>query len=87
MTVRANDREQRPRSPWIGRWAIGYFALSTVALVAPVYSWLGNAVEPRVLGLPWSLVYVLGVVLANATVLAVLYAGRWVDADEDGPAA
>lgn len=67
------------RQQWIGRGAIVYFALSTVALVAPVYTWLGNAIEPRVLGLPWSLVYVLAVVIANSIVLAALYLGRWID--------
>lgn len=77
--------DRRPRSRWIARGAIAYFALSTAALVAPVYTWLGNTIEPRVLGLPWSLVWVLGVVLANATVLALLYRGRWVG--EDGPEA
>jgi hypothetical protein len=70
------------RSARVARVALGYFALSTVALVAPVYTALGNAIEPRVLGIPWSLAYVLGVVLLNATVLAVLYAGRWVDSDD-----
>lgn len=80
-------REDPPRAPArarrIGRAALGYFALSALALVAPVYTTLGNHIEPRVLGLPWSLVYVLAVVLANAAVLAVLYVGRWVDG-EDG---
>lgn len=66
----------------IGRWAILYFACSTVFLVAPVYTALGNHIEPRVFGLPWSLVYVLAVVLANATVLAVLHAARLVDDDD-----
>jgi len=67
-----------------GRWAIVYFAGSTVMLVAPVYTAIGNRIEPRVLGLPWSLVYVLAVVLANATVLALLHAARLVD-DDDAP--
>jgi hypothetical protein len=67
------------RSRWIGRAALVWFAISTALLVAPLYTWLGNAIEPRVLGLPWSLVYVLGVVLLNSAVLAVLYVGRWVD--------
>jgi len=89
----APDTAPRPRppgtpgrTPAIGRIALGYFALSAVALVAPVYTAVGNHIEPRVLGLPWSLVYVLGVVLANALVLATLYVGRWVDG-RDGPEA
>jgi hypothetical protein len=61
------------------RGAVGWFVLSTVALVAPVYTALGNHIEPRVLGLPWSLVYVLLVVVVNTLVLAWLYVGRRVD--------
>lgn len=59
--------------------AVGWFVLSTVLLVAPVYSVLGNRVEPRVLGLPWSLVYVLLVLAANFAVLAGLYRARVID--------
>ena len=64
------------------RVAVGWFVLSTVFLVAPVYTAIGNAIEPRVLGLPWSLVYVLLVVVANTAVLAGLYGGRQVDSAE-----
>ena len=64
------------------RGAVGWFVLSTVALVAPVYTAVGNSIEPRVLGLPWSLVYVLLVVVANTAVLAWLYVGRKVDSAE-----
>jgi hypothetical protein len=60
-------------------WALGYFALSTIALVAPVYPALGNRIEPRVLGLPWSLVWVLLVVTANCGVLTWLYVRRSID--------
>lgn len=55
------------------RAAIAYFVLSTCVLVAPVYTVLGNRIEPRVLGLPWSLVYVLGVIAANFGVLLWMY--------------
>lgn len=55
------------------RVAIAYFVVSTVALVAPVYTAVGNHIEPRVLGLPWSLVYVLGVIAANFAVLLWMY--------------
>ncbi|MEM6290467.1 MAG: hypothetical protein AAGA54_04350 [Myxococcota bacterium] len=55
------------------RLAIGYFVASTVALIAPVYTTFGNSIEPRVGGLPWSLVYVLGVIAANFAVLAWMY--------------
>lgn len=67
----------------VQRLAVGYFAVSTLFLVDPLYTVLGNRVEPRVLGLPWSLVYVLLVVAANFAVLAALYWARAVDHDED----
>ncbi|MBC8069341.1 MAG: hypothetical protein IAG13_13480 [Deltaproteobacteria bacterium] len=60
-------------------WALAYFALSTVVLVAPVYTTFGNRIEPRVLGLPWSLVWVLLVIAANCGVLALLYVRRSID--------
>jgi len=59
--------------------ALAYFALSTVVLVAPVYTTFGNRIEPRLLGLPFSLVWVLGVITANCLVLAWLYVGRRID--------
>lgn len=71
------------RSAW-SRAALVWFCCSTAALVWPVYPWLGNRVEPRVAGLPWSLVYVLLVIAANFLVLLVLYGRRIVDARELG---
>ncbi|MGB1015880.1 MAG: hypothetical protein ACPG4T_17215 [Nannocystaceae bacterium] len=53
--------------------ALSYFAAVTLALIWPIYPWLGNHVEPRVMGLPWSLFYVLAWILANTGVLVVLY--------------
>lgn len=53
--------------------ALVYFVLSTVVLIAPVYTALGNTIEPRIGGLPWSLVYVLGVIACNFAVLALMY--------------
>jgi hypothetical protein len=64
------------------RWALVYFVGSTALLVAPLYTVLGNHIEPRVLGQPWSLVWVLGVITANTLVLALLHAKRWIDHDE-----
>ncbi|MGH1340980.1 MAG: hypothetical protein ACRBN8_05485 [Nannocystales bacterium] len=55
------------------RLAIAYFIVSTGVLVAPVYTALGNRIEPRMFGLPWSLVYVLGVIAANFAVLVWMY--------------
>jgi hypothetical protein len=65
------------------RLAVGWFVLATVALVAPVYTALGNRVEPRVLGLPFSLVYVLAVIAANIAALGFLYRARWIDDDDE----
>lgn len=65
-----------------------FFLVSTATLVWPVYPLLGDHIEPRVLGLPWSLVYVLAVLALNTAVLTALYLGRAVDdreLDEEGP--
>jgi hypothetical protein len=68
------------------RLAALWFLLSTALLVWPVYPWLGNHVHPRVLGLPWSLVWVLLVIAANFGALLLLYWLRVVD-DAELPAA
>lgn len=66
-----------------------YFAVSTVALVWPIYPWLGNRIEPRVWGLPFSLIWVLGIITSNFCVLALLYRLRLIDDrevdDPEGP--
>ena len=68
----------------IARVAPLFFVATTALLVWPLYPWLGNRVEPRVLGLPWSLVYVLLVIVVNAAALTGLYVGRVIEAgDED----
>jgi hypothetical protein len=64
------------------RLAVAYFLVVTAALVWPLFPILGNHVEPRVLGMPWSLCYVLGVVMMNALVLLGLYVARVVDSRE-----
>jgi hypothetical protein len=61
------------------RLAVAWFVVSTAALVWPLYPWLGNHVYPRVLGLPWSLVWVLLVIVANFGALLLLYRLRVVD--------
>lgn len=58
---------------------VAWFVISTALLVWPIYPWLGNRVHPRVLGLPWSLVWVLLVIAANFAVLLLLYRLRVVD--------
>ena len=64
------------------RRAALWFVVSTLLLIAPVYSELGNRIEPRVAGLPWSLVWVLGVISLNFGALVWLYRARIVDSDE-----
>lgn len=59
-----------------------YFVASTAALVWPIYPLLGDHIEPRVFGLPWSLAYVIAIIALNTAVLIALYVSRAVDADE-----
>ncbi len=75
--------EPRATRGWT-RFGVLYFAFATALLIWPIYPALGNRIEPRVLGLPFSLVYVLGVLVLNTLVLAGLYRARVIDADE-GP--
>jgi hypothetical protein len=82
VCYRARRREGYPRTPLLDRLLVAYFVVSTLFLIAPVYTVLGNRVEPRVLGLPWSLVYVLLVVTANLVVLALAYR-KHADDDEE----
>jgi hypothetical protein len=56
-----------------------YFALATASLIWPIYPWIGNHIEPRVLGLPWSLVWVLIVITCNFLVLTALFRLRVID--------
>ena len=64
------------------RAGAAYFVLLTAATIWPVYPALGNTIEPRVLGLPWSIVYVLLVVLASFAGLLGLYLAGVVDEEE-----
>lgn len=70
---------QASRSKLGARVALGWFAFSVALLVWPIYPWLGDHVEPRVFGLPWSLCWVLLVIAANFVVLSILYRFRVVD--------
>ena len=84
MSDPAHPTRSGARSRSIAAAALAWFLVSTLLLVSPVFFALGNAIEPRVLGLPFSLAYVLGVVAINFAVLAGLYATRVIDAgDED----
>ena len=71
------------RRPLLARVAPLFFVATTALLVWPLYPWLGNTIEPRVFGVPWSLMYVLGVILLDAAALTALYLLRVVDAEED----
>lgn len=66
----------------IARAAPLFFVATTALLVWPLYPLLGNRVEPRVFGLPWSLTYVLLVIALNSVVVAGLYLARVIDSDE-----
>lgn len=64
------------------RLSLVLFAATTASLVWPLYPWLGNHVEPRILGIPWSLTYVILVIAVNTAALIALYMLRAVDASE-----
>lgn len=73
----------QPARRGYGTWlAIAWFVGSTGLLIAPAFMTLGNHITPRVFGLPWSLVYVLGLIAANFVVLLVLYRRGVVDSEE-----
>ena len=48
-----------------------YVMLCLGAMTWPGYAWLGNSIEPYVLGLPVSLAWVVGWVLATLVALTV----------------
>lgn len=73
----ANPRSVRQRR--LRTILAAYFVFSGALLIWPLHGWLGNTIEPRVLGLPWSYAYVLSIVLANFGVLALSHRRRWID--------
>jgi len=79
-SAKSAKREKTRRSRLRGL-AVAYFSFSTAMLVWPLHGLLGNRVHPRVLGLPWSITYVLAIIAANFAVLLVLY-GTQVTEDE-----
>ena len=52
----------------------GFVVCCIGALTWPGYAWLGNRIEPFVLGLPFSLAWVFGWVLASFVALALYHA-------------
>ncbi len=51
-----------------------YVMLCLGAMTWPGYAWLGNSIEPYVLGLPFSPAWVVGWVLATLVALTVYHA-------------
>lgn len=66
----------------VARLAPLFFVGMTALLVWPLYPWLGDTIEPRVLGVPWSLAYIVAVILVDAAALTALYTLRVIDAEE-----
>ncbi len=66
--------------------ALTWFVLATATLVWPIYPAYFDRIEPRVWGLPFSLAWILIVIVANFFVVALLYKLRLVDdrEHEDG---
>ncbi len=82
MMPAAKRAAARSAAKWT-RAGVAYFAVATALLIWPLYPALGNRIEPRVFGLPFSLVYVLAVIVANTLVLAALYGARVIDTGTD----
>jgi len=64
-----------PEDPLHRRWrisVIGVVVAAGLALIWPVYSW-ADAIEPYVLGLPFSLAWVVGWLLAVFVAMGSLY--------------
>ena len=78
MTRRTEDQPgiAERRTPATPKWVHALFAthcaLTLFACTWPGYSWLGNRVEPFILGLPFSLAWLIGWVVATLIAL-VLY--------------
>lgn len=58
-----------------------YVVVCLAALTWPGYAWLGNSIEPRLLGIPFSLAWVIGWVLLTFAALAIYHA---TDRGSDG---
>lgn len=67
------------RSRLATRLALIWFVFATATLVWPIYPRYFDRIEPRVLGLPFSLAWILIVIVANFVAVALLYALRLVD--------
>jgi amino acid transporter len=55
-------------------WLFGLYVLVCLAAQTwPVYGAFGNSIEPYVLGLPWSLAWVVGWVILTFVALAIYH--------------
>lgn len=73
------------RSRLVNPVALLYFVLATATLIWPLYPAFFDRIEPRVLGLPFSLAWILIVIAANFVVVGLLYHLRLVDDREHEP--
>jgi hypothetical protein len=67
------------RSRLATRVALIWFALATATLVWPIYPTWFDRIEPRIFGLPFSLAWILIIIVANFCVVGLLYKLRLVD--------
>jgi len=67
-------------------WLFGLYVLVCLAAQTwPVYDRFGNSIEPYVLGLPWSLAWVVGWVTLTFVALAIYHVtGRQREAGDAG---
>lgn len=63
-------------------WTCIYFVIATLALIHPIFTYVGNRIEPRLMGLPFSTVYVLLWIGLNSFVLTWMYRSRLLEAEE-----
>ncbi len=64
-----------PRRPQLRDLLFGLYVICCVAaLTWPGYDWLGNRIEPLVLGLPFSLAWIMGWVGLTFLVLVIYHA-------------
>ena len=76
-----NPDRRRPR---LRDFLFGLYALVCVsALIWPGYAWLGNRIEPYVLGLPFSLAWIVGWVLLSLVALVVYHTTDRTERAED----
>lgn len=61
-----------PRRRWLDALFAVHCAATLIALVWPVYAWAGARIEPRILGLPFSMAWVVLWILLTFAAL-VLY--------------